>query len=97
MTSPTPRGLKVYGWTGSHSAFPEPQVRIIVAARSWREAARLGAASSVNAARSWGSVTSNDREVELAMARPGVVFGTTVQRFGEPYVVLDDSHEKETA
>ncbi len=47
------------------------QLRVIVAARSWQEAARL-ADISVHEARTYGSTTDNPREVEAAMTQPHV-------------------------
>lgn len=64
-----PERLKVYGMRGSRGG---SQARVIVAAQSWREAAKL-AGISVHEATTYGSTTMNEREVEAAMARPRTV------------------------
>jgi hypothetical protein len=64
--------LKVYG-----GAFDGTN-RIIVAAKSWKEAHRAftdaGVRLSLYALKMYGTITSNPIEVDLATSKPGVVF-----------------------
>lgn len=69
--------LKVYSLNGFRSGVRNPngghQTDEIVAARSMAEAARLFG-TSLHHMRTYGHETGNDRQIEVAMSRPGVVF-----------------------
>jgi hypothetical protein len=67
--------MKVYGWQSFRNECkgPHHQTREIVAARSKAEAARL--AGYKHPARMFNLCeTGNEREIAVAMTRPGVVF-----------------------
>lgn len=63
--------LRVYGWTGFYNGL---QMRFVVAASSWAEAARLAGKQNANYVRTYGSITRNVTECALTLAKPGVVF-----------------------
>lgn len=70
--------LKVYGYRGWRCECPpapngSKQTREIVSAKSYAEAARLFGCS-VHELKTYGGVTGNSSEIELAMSQPGTVF-----------------------
>lgn len=79
--------LKVYGWTSQRYYKGKPQARCIVAASSWAEAARLSG-DKAHLMRTYGSTTSNAREVEAAMAQPGVVLARVLDDWTGEYEPL---------
>jgi hypothetical protein len=81
------RRLKVYGWSGYRleAAGPHRQTREIVAAPTMVAAAR--AAGCVRARQLWNLCeTGNKREIETAMAEPGVVFWRALDDWNGPYI-----------
>ena len=81
------RALKVFGtalmaYGEEVSTLGEPnhhrQVRAIVAAKSMAEAVRLFGLTQ--SGRDYISETGNDRELEVALAKPGQVFATALNR-----------------
>lgn len=71
--------LKVYGWQGFRTECPgvHGQTREIVAATSKAAVARIAGAKGP-----WALFclceTRNDREIELAMSKPGAIFWTPI-------------------
>jgi hypothetical protein len=63
--------MKVYGWNAMYRG---GQKRVIIAARSWSEAAKLGDVSP-GYAQLYGAITGNAREIEAATQTPGVLLG----------------------
>lgn len=86
--------LKVYGWQGFRRECPgaHSQTREIVAARSQTEAARL---AGTTVARMFNlSETGNPREVEIAMATPGVIFWTPISGQRKEYTAAAQLPER---
>lgn len=74
--------LKVYGKTGFREEAPaHRQTREIIATTSWVLAA-IAFRSSVYQARTWGSVTGNEEELRVALAKPGVLFWRPLDHHG---------------
>lgn len=72
------KSLKVYGWTGSRNEARTDgnfhgQTREIVAAHSAAEVKRITGMTRTEWEHS-GDETGNQNEIEIATARPGVVF-----------------------
>lgn len=79
------RKLKVYGWTGFESPIPHDwrrQSRNICAAASKAKAREIAkAAGCLTPALSEFTDTGNQVEIQTAMAKPGTIFVTPINRF----------------
>ena len=88
-----PRELRVYGWLGFRRSASGPrsigQVRLIVAARSKAEAARIADYDRPSQMFNLGE-TGNREEIETAMAQPGVVFWRSIDTHRGPWSTGDD-------
>lgn len=80
--------LKVYGWGGYTPDPPYQQARMIVAAKSQAEVARI--AGVKRPAQLWNlTETQNDLAIATAMAEPGTVFYRDINDYDGPYTRLE--------
>ncbi|MDU4254513.1 hypothetical protein [Pseudomonas sp.] len=71
--------LKVYG---GHTFKGGRQARTIIAAKSMKEAAEA-IGTTLTEMRAYWSVSGNPKELEIALAQPGVVLYERVERSGD--------------